>query len=169
MEGYPVNRLSCFYFILRNIRFTLAFVRFFSVILSLPLFSEEKLNNEKAKHNLLPCHLPLPACRLVHAFHRPRWQVVRGMVIDEQTLMPIPGAAKVIIDSSPFKSTSVDADDKFRFNAIHFGRVGLKINMIGYFETSMLNIPFDAPGKWTLRSRLRNRLTHPLRFYLYYH
>ena len=60
----------------------------------------------------------------------PGTQTVRGTIVDDQTLMPIPAVTIIVIDSDPLLGTITDLDGKFRFTSIPVGRVGFILSMV---------------------------------------
>ena len=83
-----------------------------------------------------------------------RYQVVRGKVVDEQTLQPIPGVNIIVMDTDPIIGTSTDMDGKFRFEEITIGRISLKFTFIGYYEVIIPNILVDAGKEVVLDVKL---------------
>lgn len=59
-------------------------------------------------------------------------QTLRGSVIDKNTLVSLPGANVLILDSEPLLGASTDVNGKFRFDGIPVGRISLKISYIGF-------------------------------------
>jgi hypothetical protein len=67
-------------------------------------------------------------------------QTIRGVVIDQESKMPIIGAAVVVVDSNPIIGTTTDLDGKFSLPKIKVGRVDLKITYLGYAPRSLSGI-----------------------------
>lgn len=67
-------------------------------------------------------------------------QTIRGVVIDQESKMPIIGAAVVVVDSDPIIGTTTDLDGKFSLPKIKVGRVDLKITYLGYAPRSLSGI-----------------------------
>ncbi len=81
-------------------------------------------------------------------------QVVRGQVIDEATMQPIPGVNVMVLDSEPVKGTVTDIDGYFRFEKVDIGRVGLRFSFVGYHEVVMPQVQVDAGKEVILRVRM---------------
>ena len=64
-------------------------------------------------------------------------QTIRGVVIDQESKMPIIGAAVVVVDSDPIIGTTTDLDGKFSLPKVKVGRVDLKITYLGYAPRSL--------------------------------
>lgn len=76
-------------------------------------------------------------------------QTIRGTVIDNDTKLPLIGAAIVILNSDPLIGTSSDANGSFRLENIPVGRTNLKITYIGYQPKIISNIEINS-GKETV-------------------
>jgi len=76
-------------------------------------------------------------------------QTVRGTVIDNDTKLPLIGAAIVILNSDPLIGAFSDVNGCFRFENIPVGRTNLQISYIGYESKTIPNIEINS-GKETV-------------------
>ena len=67
-------------------------------------------------------------------------QTIRGVVTDQESRMPIIGAAVVVIGSDPIIGTTTDLDGKFHLPKVKVGRVDLKITYLGYAPRTLSGI-----------------------------
>lgn len=61
-------------------------------------------------------------------------QTYRGIVIDKQSQIPIPGAVVQVINSEPPLNTVTDKEGKFKITNIPIGRWQLKVHYFGYTD-----------------------------------
>ncbi|MBI1286273.1 MAG: TonB-dependent receptor [Flavobacteriales bacterium] len=59
-------------------------------------------------------------------------QTIRGVVTDQESKMPIIGAAVVVLGSDPIIGTTTDIDGKFHLPKMKVGRIDLQISYLGY-------------------------------------
>ncbi len=71
-------------------------------------------------------------------------QTVRGVVMDKQTRMTLPGAAVYILDSNPVRGTSTGHDGTFRLENVEIGRVSLGVSFIGYHDIVLSNLNLQS-------------------------
>jgi hypothetical protein len=67
-------------------------------------------------------------------------QTVRGRIVDKNIQTPLVGATIVLMDSSPLKGATTDADGYFRIENVSIGRRSFKISYLGYKEVVLTNI-----------------------------
>lgn len=67
-------------------------------------------------------------------------QVIRGVVLDKQAQLNLPGANVVILNSNPVKGVSTDANGKFKLTDVLPGRYDLKVTYMGYKEVILASI-----------------------------
>lgn len=65
---------------------------------------------------------------------------VRGMVVDAQTELYLPGAIVQLITSDTVFTTATDANGEFYFNNVPTGRFSLKAQYVGYLSTQIDNL-----------------------------
>lgn len=61
-------------------------------------------------------------------------QVVRGVVVDKGTSLPLPGANVVLVGSDPVMGTITDAKGAFMLEKVPVGRQSLRVSYMGYRE-----------------------------------
>ncbi|WP_128543965.1 TonB-dependent receptor [Larkinella soli] len=81
-------------------------------------------------------------------------QTIRGTVVDQSLQTPIPGATVVLLNSSPLKGVSTDADGSFRIAQVPVGRQSLKISFVGYKDRVISNMVVDAGKELVLNINL---------------
>jgi len=59
-------------------------------------------------------------------------QTIRGTVIDQNTLTPLPGANVILLWSDPLIGVSADENGRYKITNVPVGRVDLKASFIGY-------------------------------------
>jgi hypothetical protein len=67
-------------------------------------------------------------------------QVIRGTVIDKQSLITLPGANVLILGSDPPKGTSSSVDGSFRITGVQPGRYDLQATYLGYKPVIIANV-----------------------------
>lgn len=76
-------------------------------------------------------------------------QTLRGVVVDQDMQMTLPGASLVIVGSDPPMGTITDINGEFRFETLPVGRYNITISYIGYETTTASNILLSS-GKETV-------------------
>ena len=64
-------------------------------------------------------------------------QTVRGVVIDKNTKMTLPGANVILLDSDPLRGVMTDEQGRFKFESVEIGRVSLKVSFLGYNDVAL--------------------------------
>lgn len=82
-------------------------------------------------------------------------QVVRGKVVDQQTMAPLPGVNIILLDSDPIIGVTSDLDGNFRFDKVAIGKVGFKLSYVGYFDINMNNLMVDAGKELVLNVKMQ--------------
>lgn len=90
-----------------------------------------------------PKLLPLIALLLPGLLHAQN-QVVKGIVKDADTQMPLIGVNIVLLESDPFLGTTTDLDGRFRLERVFVGRQQLQVTSIGYKSTVIPNVLVTA-------------------------
>jgi hypothetical protein len=69
-------------------------------------------------------------------------QVIRGVVTDEATSLPLPGANIVLLNSNPLVGAITDEKGEFQLKNVPVGRQSIRVSFIGYTEQiiSSLNV-----------------------------
>ena len=85
-------------------------------------------------------------------------QNIRGIVRDEASGMPLPGATVVIADSDPVIGEITSYDGSFKLKNIPIGRVDLMISFIGYEPKVIPNVRIGAAKEIVLEINLQESL-----------
>jgi len=67
-------------------------------------------------------------------------QMIRGIVLDQQSEAPLVGANVVVMGSDPFIGSSTDLDGNFRLENVPVGRQTIKVSYLGYNTRELPNI-----------------------------
>ena len=67
-------------------------------------------------------------------------QTIRGTVVDKDSKTPLPGAAVVVLGSSPVIGSMTDDEGRFKLLNVPIGRRDIKVSYIGYNELVIPNI-----------------------------
>jgi hypothetical protein len=67
-------------------------------------------------------------------------QVIRGVVLDESTSLPLPGANVVLLNSDPLRGTTTDFKGAFCLDKVPVGRQSIRISFMGYKEQVVSNL-----------------------------
>ncbi len=71
-------------------------------------------------------------------------QTIRGVVIDEDTQIPLIGATVTLLNTEPINGTSTDIEGIYRLEDIPIGRVNLMVSYIGYQDKLLSNIEVNS-------------------------
>jgi len=71
-------------------------------------------------------------------------QVIRGTVIDKQSLITLPGANVIILGSNPAKGASSGVDGSFKITGVTPGRYDLQVTYLGYKSVIIPSIVVTA-------------------------
>ena len=85
-------------------------------------------------------------------------QTIRGAVIEKSTMMPLPGANVIILDSDPVIGTSTDINGKFRIDNVPVGRVGVKVSYIGYNEYILTSLNLTSARELVIDVQLEEKV-----------
>ncbi|MFZ4401066.1 MAG: TonB-dependent receptor [Bacteroidales bacterium] len=69
---------------------------------------------------------------------------IRGIVTDHISKVTLPGANIILLNISPVRGTSTNAEGKFRLDNVNVGRVSLKISFIGYKDVYLNNLTLNT-------------------------
>ena len=67
-------------------------------------------------------------------------QTVRGIVTDEDTQMPLPGATVVALNLNPVMGTTTNIDGRFELSKVPLGRINIKVSYVGYEDRYLNNL-----------------------------
>lgn len=82
-------------------------------------------------------------------------QTVRGIIVDEDSKLPLIGATVVIQGSDPFVGTITNVDGNFRLENIPIGRIDLQFSYIGYENIFIPNIDVNSGKEVVLDIKMR--------------
>ncbi|MCX6231653.1 MAG: TonB-dependent receptor [Bacteroidetes bacterium] len=74
----------------------------------------------------------------------PPTSTIRGSISDHTTKSSLTGANIILLNSSPLKGATTDANGKFRLENINVGRVSLKISFMGYKDVYLNNLTLNT-------------------------
>ena len=86
-------------------------------------------------------------------------QTVRGVVVDKETQIPLPGVNIVIVNSSPQQGTITDENGRFRFDKAYVGRLSLQASYIGYKTQELDNLLINSAKETVLKIELEESVT----------
>lgn len=89
----------------------------------------------------------------------PLTQTIRGLVIDQSTNAPIPGANVLIEETSPVIGGTTNAEGQFTINNVPVGRPGILITCIGYTPKKLANILLGTGKEVVLEVKLAESIT----------
>jgi hypothetical protein len=76
-------------------------------------------------------------------------QTIRGVVVDKDSRITLPGASLVIADSDPQIGTVTDFNGKFHFDKLPVGRYDIIVSYVGYETSTVSNVLLNS-GKETV-------------------
>jgi len=88
----------------------------------------------------------------------PLTQTVRGVVVDQGTHQPVPGAS-VFIDAHPVRGGTTDAEGMFRIAAVPVGRATIRVTSVGYSPCVLSNLLLGTGKELVLEINLSETLT----------
>lgn len=97
----------------------------------------------KLKMKKLVLILLLSTSNLV-LFSQDLTQNIKGLIIDEDSKMPIVGATITIQNSNPLLGTASDIDGNFKIESVPVGRVTVQVSFIGYEPRTISNIDVNS-------------------------
>ena len=81
-------------------------------------------------------------------------QNIRGVVVDDATGMPLPGASVMIMDTDPVIGTTTDNSGEFKLENLKLGRYSIKVSYIGYQNRILSNLELFAGKELVLKVAL---------------
>lgn len=85
-------------------------------------------------------------------------QIIRGVVMDQQSEAPLIGANVVVVGSDPFIGSSTDIDGNFRLENVPVGRQTIRISYLGYEPRELPNILVTSGKEMILNISLQESL-----------
>lgn len=86
-------------------------------------------------------------------------QTVRGTVVDEASLAPIPGAKVMILDTTQKLRAITDLDGNFSIKDVPVGRISLNVSYIGYAPKTLTNLDLTSGKELVLNISLAEEIT----------
>lgn len=86
-------------------------------------------------------------------------QIIRGVVIDQQTGIQIPGATVILLNSSPINGTTTDLNGYFSLTNIPLGRQSIQITFIGYQPAIIRDLVITSGKELNLNIKLLESAT----------
>lgn len=86
-------------------------------------------------------------------------QTVRGTVIDEASLTPLPGAKVIILDTTKALRALTDLDGNFTISNVPVGRIGIQITYMGYAPKTLNNLDLTSGKELVLTIKLSEQIT----------
>ncbi len=85
-------------------------------------------------------------------------QTIRGIVTDEITEMPLPGATVMIVGSNPLKGTVTGNDGGFKLENLPLGSYTLKISYVGYKDKIISGLDLFAGKEIVLDIKMQEKV-----------
>ena len=85
-------------------------------------------------------------------------QTIRGVIMDKQTKVTLPGANIILTHTSPNIGSTSDAKGEFRIEDVQVGRVSIMITYIGYHDILMNNINLQAGKELVLNIYMEEKV-----------
>ncbi|MBE0640663.1 MAG: TonB-dependent receptor [Bacteroidales bacterium] len=85
-------------------------------------------------------------------------QTIRGKVLDETTLIPLPGATVVLKGSDPLVGTITNVYGEFRLEGVPVGRQGLQVSFMGYEPALLDNLILGSARELIVEVRLKEAI-----------
>ncbi len=112
------------------------------------------------KRYLFSFVLLIISCTYTSAQTKPKLtQTIRGVVIDKETQVPIPGVNIVVVNSDPQKGTVTNENGLFRLENVEIGRQALQVSSVGYKTQSFDNIVLVSAKETVMRIELEESVT----------
>lgn len=71
-------------------------------------------------------------------------QTVRGVIMDKQTRITLPGATVLLTHTDPTQGVSSNERGEFRFVNVNVGRISLRVSYVGYQDVVLANINLQS-------------------------
>ncbi|NQU88419.1 MAG: TonB-dependent receptor [Mariniphaga sp.] len=85
-------------------------------------------------------------------------QVIRGVVVDKQSQVPLPGANVALFDSDISIGTSTNENGEFRLEYVPVGRQSIQVSFIGYFSATIKNLIVNSAKETVLFIELEEKV-----------
>ncbi len=84
-------------------------------------------------------------------------QILKGVVSDKETRVPLAGANIVILNTSPLNGTSSDISGKFRLS-VTIGRLSVRISFLGYEDVILSDLLIASGKEVDLNIEMREKI-----------
>tara|TARA_B100000508_G_scaffold75230_1_gene58610 strand:+ start:76168 stop:78549 length:2382 start_codon:yes stop_codon:yes gene_type:complete len=86
-------------------------------------------------------------------------QTVRGTVVDEASLSPLPGAKVIVLDTTRQLRAITDVDGNFKIEGVPVGRLSILITYMGYASKTLSNLDLTSGKELVLNIKLSEDIT----------
>ena len=86
-------------------------------------------------------------------------QSVRGTVVDEASLAPLPGVKIMVLDTTQTLGAISDLDGSFTISKVPVGRLSITVSFFGYETKTLNNLDLTAGKELILNIKLAEKLT----------
>jgi CarboxypepD_reg-like domain len=86
-------------------------------------------------------------------------QTLRGVVIDQETQIPLSGVNIIITNSSPQQGTISNESGVFRFDNVQIGRISIQASFVGYKTKTIDNLIISSAKEKILKIALEESIT----------
>lgn len=87
-------------------------------------------------------------------------QNIRGIIVDKQSQSPLPGASLVLLNSNPLAGTTTDVEGRFEIKGVPIGRIGIKIDLLGYTPIILNNLILNSGKELVLNLSMEENITN---------
>lgn len=87
-------------------------------------------------------------------------QVIRGQVVDKESMQPLPGATIIIMLTEPILGTTTDANGNYKINGVPVGRHNIKISFLGYHDIIIPEVLVGSSKEVVLNIELKESVTN---------
>lgn len=81
-------------------------------------------------------------------------QNIRGVILDKQTLTPLPGASVILLYTDPIIGTTSNENGEFKIEKVKIGRISVKVTYLGYNSAQLNNIMLSSGKELILNIEL---------------
>ncbi len=85
-------------------------------------------------------------------------QDIRGVIVDKQTQIPLPGANVALLDISPTIGAISNEDGEFRLSDVPLGRQTIQVSFIGYNSAVIRNLVINSAKETVLYIELEEKV-----------
>jgi hypothetical protein len=84
-------------------------------------------------------------------------QILKGIITDKETRVPLPGANIIILNTSPLNGTTTDVSGKFRFS-VEIGRLSVRVSFLGYEDVVISDLLIASGKEVELNIEMREKI-----------